>query len=159
MRAKGNFLPVLLFFFSGFAALIYELLWFRQLGFIFGNTVFAATTVVTAYMAGLALGARFVGRRADRIKNPVRCFALFELGIGICALVMPLLFDAIRETYRLAYLHVTGQFAALTVLRFILAFIALFMTAIMRNRMRLPASMAKSFLLAIIAAIILASLQ
>jgi spermidine synthase len=43
-------------FLSGFAALVYEVLWFRQLGLIFGNTVHAAATVLAAFMVGLALG-------------------------------------------------------------------------------------------------------
>lgn len=111
-----------LFFISGFAALIYELLWFRQLGFIFGNTVYAATTVVSAYMTGLALGAYVFGRLAHRIRNAVRLFGALEFCIGLYALAMPVLFEALRHAYRWAFHHATDSLEVLTPLRFVLAF-------------------------------------
>jgi predicted membrane-bound spermidine synthase len=46
----------LIFIFSGASGLIYEVIWMRQLTLIFGSTVFATSTVLTAFMAGLALG-------------------------------------------------------------------------------------------------------
>lgn len=115
----------LLFFFSGFSALVYELLWMRQIGFIFGNTVHAATTVLTAYMAGLAAGAHLFGRRAARSRRPVALFGLLELTIGASALAMPLLFAAVRLAYRLAYRHLTDSLYVLTPLRFVLALLIL----------------------------------
>ena len=108
----------LLFFFSGFAALIYELLWFRQLGFIFGNTIYAATTVLTAYMAGLAGGAWWIGKRAHKIRNPVRWFGFLEISIGVYALVMPLLFLATRYGYRWVYQNISESLLILTPVRF-----------------------------------------
>lgn len=112
-----------LFFVSGFAALIYQLLWFRHLGFIFGNTVYAATTVVAAFMAGLALGAWLFGRLAHRVRQAVRLFGALELGIGLYAVAMPLLFGLLREAYRWTYLHVSDSLPVLTALRFVLAFL------------------------------------
>jgi predicted membrane-bound spermidine synthase len=44
------------FFLSGATGLVYEVLWIRMLGLVFGHTVFAVTTVLTAFMAGLGLG-------------------------------------------------------------------------------------------------------
>ena len=94
-------IPVsILFFFSGFAALVYELVWFRRLGLIFGNTVHAASTVLTAYMLGLALGAHLAGRIAPRAKRPVRLFALMEIAIGLYALCVPTLFSMVTSAYR-----------------------------------------------------------
>ncbi len=111
----------LLFFFSGFAALVYELLWMRQLGLIFGNTVYAATTVFTAYMGGLALGAHLFGKRAGRTWQPVRLFGMLNLVIGLYALLMPTLFALMRIGYRAAYQHLTDSLWVLTPLRFVLA--------------------------------------
>lgn len=115
----------LLFFFSGCAALIYELLWFRQLGFTFGNTVHAATAVVTAYMAGLALGAMWIARNADRARRPVRWFATFESMIGLYALAVPFLFQAVRLAYRFVYQHISTSTTMLTPFRFFLAMIVM----------------------------------
>lgn len=115
----------LLFFFSGCAALVYELLWFRQLGFIFGNTVHAATAVLTAYMLGLALGARLMANRAPRLLQPVKVFAALEFGIGLYALLVPSLFAAVRIAYRAAFQHLTEHTATLAALRFVLAMLVL----------------------------------
>jgi predicted membrane-bound spermidine synthase len=49
-------LLVFLFFCSGAAGLIYQVLWLRLLGLVFGVTVYAASTVWASYMAGLAVG-------------------------------------------------------------------------------------------------------
>ena len=73
----------ILFFLSGFAALSYEVLWQRDLGLIFGNTIHAAATVTAAYMAGIAVGAYFAGKKAEKLKNPIKTFGLLELGIGL----------------------------------------------------------------------------
>ena len=65
-----------LFFLSGASALIYEVVWSRLLGFIFGGTAFAIATVLAAYMAGLALGSWYFGRRMrSRPRKPgtARC--------------------------------------------------------------------------------------
>jgi hypothetical protein len=48
-------LPVLIFF-SGGAALIYESLWMRSFGLIFGNTTHAITLILATYMGVIALG-------------------------------------------------------------------------------------------------------
>jgi len=78
-----------LFFLSGNAALIYEVLWTRQLGLVFGATTQAASAVLAAYMAGLALGAATGGRWADRTANPLRLFGVLEAGIGVAGLALP----------------------------------------------------------------------
>jgi predicted membrane-bound spermidine synthase len=54
----------LCFFLSGATALIYEVVWLRMLGLVFGHTVYAITTVLAAFMAGLGLGSILFGRRA-----------------------------------------------------------------------------------------------
>src|SRR5262249_46651363 len=52
------------FFLSGATALVYEVVWLRVLGLVFGHTVYAVTTVLSAFMAGLGLGSLLFGRRA-----------------------------------------------------------------------------------------------
>ncbi|MCF7817690.1 MAG: fused MFS/spermidine synthase [Kiritimatiellales bacterium] len=115
----------LLFFFSGIAALTYEVLWVRHLGLIFGNTVYAAATVMTTYMFGLAVGAHFSGKWASRIKRPVRLFGLLEIATALYALCVPLLFELIQHLYRFAALHISSSMAFLTFVRVLLALILL----------------------------------
>jgi predicted membrane-bound spermidine synthase len=100
MRAR--ILVLLLFFVSGTLGLIYEVVWARQLSMIFGISVFATSTVLAVYMAGLALGSVWVGRFIDRSPNPVRVYALLEGGIGLTALAMPFALHAVRDLYLLA---------------------------------------------------------
>jgi spermidine synthase len=91
-----NTAALLLFFASGFCGLVYEVVWIRVAGTALGNTTHATGTVVAVYMAGLALGARFGGRRADRL-TPRRCAALYgilELGAAAAAVAVPLLLRA-----------------------------------------------------------------
>lgn len=68
---------------SGASALIYQIIWARWLGLTFGNTTTSAAIVLGAFMAGLALGSWFVGCRLRQIADPMRLYALIELGIGL----------------------------------------------------------------------------
>ena len=63
-------LPVIctIFFFSGFPALIYQLVWQRSLFAIYGINVESVTVVVTAFMLGLGLGS-LAGGFVSRIKR------------------------------------------------------------------------------------------
>ena len=74
--------PILcaLFFLSGAAALLFETLWFRQAGLAFGNSVWASSLVLSSFMAGLALGNGLMARHGDRIRRPVRLYALLRGG-------------------------------------------------------------------------------
>jgi hypothetical protein len=78
-----------LFFFSGACALVYQVLWLRTLGWVFGVTVYAASAVWAMFMAGLALGSGAAGLVADRVRHPLRWFGVTELLIGATALFTP----------------------------------------------------------------------
>src|SRR5579872_4737612 len=75
-----------LFFCSGASALIYQVLWLRTLGWVFGVTVYAASTVWACFMGGLALGSAAGGRLADRVHSPLRWFGAAEIVVGATAL-------------------------------------------------------------------------
>jgi len=81
-------LLLMCFFLSGFAALIYQTAWTRQFALVFGTSELAVATVLAAYMAGLALGATWIGRVSGRIRRPVLVYALLELGIALGALAV-----------------------------------------------------------------------
>ena len=66
-----------LFFASGFAGLVYELLWVRELALIFGNTAQSTAVTLAVFFLGLAVGQR-AGRRAGRASNPLRVYAGLE---------------------------------------------------------------------------------
>lgn len=87
------------FFFSGASALMYEIIWTRYFTITFGSTTYSITTVLTAYMAGLALGSLILGRIADRIRRRLMLYGLLELLIGIYAVAFPFLFDLASDIY------------------------------------------------------------
>lgn len=113
----------LLFFVSGFTGLVYEVLWTRSLTLVFGNTIYAAATVLAAYMGGLALGAWFIGRRVDRVSRPLLLYALLEALVGASALVFPYFLKG--SVPLLQVLYRSGHTDALGLVRFLLAFVFL----------------------------------
>jgi spermidine synthase len=78
----------LLFFASGLAALVDELIWIRGFSFVLGNTTQAMASVLAAFMAGLALGYALAGRLAQRSRSPLAAYGALEIGIGLSSLVV-----------------------------------------------------------------------
>ena len=114
-----------LFLVSGTAGLIYEITWTRIFGEVFGNTVFAVSTVLTAFMLGLALGSWLVGRIADRIALPLKFFAYLELAIGSYALLLPSILSATDVFYRWFFHRFHPGFYSLSLIQFVLSVIIL----------------------------------
>ncbi len=90
---------IVCFVLSGFAALLYQTAWMRQFSVVFGTSELAVTTVLSAYMAGLALGAAIAGRFVDRITRPVLVYGLLEAGVALSALAVPLLLALANVLY------------------------------------------------------------
>jgi len=77
------------FFLSGATGLIYEVVWTRLLTRVMGNTQYSIATVLTVFMAGLALGSYLGGRWIDKKNNPLILYAALEAAIGIYCLLIP----------------------------------------------------------------------
>ena len=71
-----------LFFLSGISALIYQVVWVREFGRIFGNTIHSATVVTAVFMAGLGLGSYVVGAYVDRRHGASRRIGLLVYGVS-----------------------------------------------------------------------------
>ena len=80
---KTLLMPALLLFISGTAALIYQVLWIKQLSLVIGVEVYAITTGISAFFAGLALGGLLFGRFADRLVKPLLLYAGLEVGVAV----------------------------------------------------------------------------
>ena len=89
----------LIFFASGATGLVYEVIWVRLTGLVFGNTSFSIATVLGAFMTGLALGSWLLGAMADRYDRPLRVYGVLEILIGISALLVPIAFRSMQEVY------------------------------------------------------------
>ena len=89
----------LIFFASGATGLVYEVIWVRLTGLVFGNTSFSIATVLGAFMTGLALGSWMLGGLADRFERPLRLYGILEILIGISAALVPTAFRSIEQIY------------------------------------------------------------
>ncbi len=106
---------VLLVFASGFAGLVYQLLWMRQLSLLFGNTSQAASVTLTAFFAGLAVGNWWWGRQIHRCRNSLRLYAWLEFGIALTALTYFILLVVFQVVYTWVYQTIPGNAALLAV--------------------------------------------
>ena len=123
------------FFFSGAAGLVYEVIWVRLIDKIIGSAPFAVATVLSVFMAGLALGSYLSGRIVDRFtrRGALLCmYGLLEIGIGICALLVPFLIHAIQPIYQSIYDRLLNHFWCYPLAAFVgCVFILIVPTALM----------------------------
>nr|AIF01513.1 spermine/spermidine synthase (SRM, speE) [uncultured marine group II/III euryarchaeote KM3_149_F06] len=81
-------------FFSGFAALIYEIIWLREIHLIFGVSSYSLATVFSTFLLGLVLGSYFGGKYIESrssLKSVAKSYAFVEFGIAFFALLVPLM--------------------------------------------------------------------
>ena len=80
IRSAPASIAVLLAFLSGIPALVYQVVWTRQVGLIAGGQIEAISIVLVAFFGGLALGNRLLGPVSDRSTSPLRLYAGLEIG-------------------------------------------------------------------------------
>lgn len=115
-----------LFFASGFAALIYQVLFAKELALTFGSTSLATITVLATFLGGMALGAYMGGKIAEKTHQPIKIYAWIETAIGLYCLITPWLFHLVQFLYiKFAAGAVTEDYQ-LTVLRVLLGGLVLF---------------------------------
>jgi spermidine synthase len=111
-----------LFYASGIAGLIYQVLWLRRLSVVFGVTVYAASTVLAAFMAGLAIGSALSSRILRRGVSPLAAFGAAEILVGTTGLLSPLLLDAASALYALLHRASPDSLGLLTLARLACSF-------------------------------------
>jgi spermidine synthase len=119
----------LMFFLSGAAALIYEVVWVRSLSLVFGGTHLAVTTVLSVFMGGLAAGSYLIGKRVDTIKNPLRLYGYLELGIALFAVIFIVLMNIYPSVYIFLVQGKESSTLYLSFIRVLFAFISLIVPA------------------------------
>ncbi len=116
----------LLFTASGFAGLVYQVLWMRELGILFGNSSYATATTLAAFFLGIAAGGAVFGRRAARWERPLRAYGWLEAGVTVSAL----LYFGLLEIFRASYASLFAAFGeapgALVAAKFGIALLVLF---------------------------------
>ncbi|MFN0149318.1 MAG: fused MFS/spermidine synthase [bacterium] len=117
---------LILFFLSGAAGLIYQVVWTRMLTLVFGASVLAISTVLTVFMAGLAAGSYYFGRRADRPgADLLKLYGRLEIGVALFCAATPALITLVRRIYAAAAPSFEGDFMTFSLIRFALCALVL----------------------------------
>jgi predicted membrane-bound spermidine synthase len=85
------------FVLSGAAGLIYESIWSRYLGLFVGHSAYAQLIVLVIFLGGMSLGAILIGRRSERLAEPLKWYALVEIAVGIIGLVFHDVFEVVTS--------------------------------------------------------------
>ncbi len=117
---------LVLFFLSGFSALIYEITWTRLLLLAFGSTTLANALVVSAFMLGLGLGGLYYGSYVDRVNNSKKLFSYLQLGIGLSSFLLLLLINQLPNFYKGISKNIHLNPSISSTIIFILTFAVLF---------------------------------
>jgi spermidine synthase len=124
-------LLVSLFFLSGACGLIYQVLWLRLLGLVFGVTVYAASTVWASFMGGLALGSFAGGRLGDRVRRPLVWFGIAEALVGLSVLMTPAALATLQTLYLPLQASLRDSAVLLTLARLAISFAVLVVPTMM----------------------------
>ena len=111
---------------------MYEVVWVRALGLVFGGTHLAVTTVLSVFMGGLALGSFLVGKRADSIEKPLKFYGYLETSIAIFALVFIVLLKIYPAIYTLLVQGNESSILYLSLIRVVFSIVSMIVpTALM----------------------------
>ena len=117
---KHDIISICCFFLSGSIGLSYEICWIRKASLVFGSAMFAISTVLAVFFGGLALGSYLFGKYSQRVPKPLKIYAMLEMGVGILAILSPMMFTAADSLFGLFYHSILYSFPLLSFTRFIL---------------------------------------
>jgi spermidine synthase len=110
------------FFFSGATSLSLEVAWSKELSYLLGVDIYATATVVTAFMAGLGLGALLVSRSDKWIQASIKTYGLLQLVIGFCAMLSIPLFRLTQPLFSFLFIRLGYDSAGFLLIRFLVVF-------------------------------------
>lgn len=130
---RTRWLLITCLFVSGASALMYQVVWLRALELLFGTTAFATATVLSAYMAGLGLGAHGFGRWIDRQPRTdvVKLYGWMEGGVALYAALTPLLWQLLDAMDVRFHHSFSPSPLAASLFKFTLAFAALLLPTVL----------------------------
>jgi spermidine synthase len=124
-RGQSFAVLCLCFLLSGATGLVYQIVWLRMLGLIFGHTVHAITAVLAAFMAGLALGSFVFARSIGRLRNLIAAYGWLETAIGIYCALIPLLLWLASSAHLALHRALGLSLGAFMVVQFLIVFLLL----------------------------------
>jgi spermidine synthase len=123
---RGPWALYAIFFVSGCAGLIYEVMWTRSFGLVFGSTTRAAAVVLAAFFLGMAVGNWAGGRMASGTRaSALRSYAWLEVTVALAALLVLGWLALYHAVYPALYRATFESPGALSLLQLALAALAL----------------------------------
>ena len=132
------------FFFSGATSLSLEVAWSKELSYLLGVDIYATTTVVTAFMAGLGLGAILIARFYRWARASIKFYGYLQLIIGLCGLISIQLFRATMPLFSTLYNQLNYDSQLFLLIRFLIVF-GLILIPVTLMGMTLPVVVGASF--------------
>jgi spermidine synthase len=136
-RAAIPWFLLLPFFFSGATSLVLEVAWSKVLSYLLGVDLYASATVVTAYMAGIGLGAYLSVRLPHPWRHSPLTYALLQAIIGLFGMMSVPLFRATQPLLAVLYGLSFANAALFLLLRFLVVFSLMLLPATLMG-MTLP---------------------
>ncbi len=122
---------LVLFFLSGFAALMFEVIWTRYIALIYGSSTQSFATVLASFLAGLGIGSIIASKYADKIRNKFTALAFIELMIGTAGMLLVIAFPAMERWFLYIYFHTSLYFLFMLLLFLVCFAIILIPTMLM----------------------------
>lgn len=96
-----------LFFLSGAAGLLYQVMWMKELSLLLGSSTQSAAVTTAAFFLGLGLGAQSIGKwvksrpvpRGSHLRQYLGYYAALEVAIALSALLYFLIYPAFNAVY------------------------------------------------------------
>ena len=110
---------------SGFAALAFEVVWFRLLVLVFGSTIYSFSAMLSVFLAGLAAGSIAGGALVDRVRHPARLLAWTQGGIAAAALGGSLAVNAMPSVFLRSLARFGFDFDGMTTTKLMLSSLVL----------------------------------
>jgi predicted membrane-bound spermidine synthase len=111
----------IVFILSGAAGLFYESIWSRYLGLFVGHSAYAQIIVLTIFLGGMSLGAMLIGRRSERVREPLTWYAAIEAIVGVIGLVFHDIYGAVTGVAYDSLFPALAGGAGLTIVKWVLA--------------------------------------
>jgi spermidine synthase len=105
---SAEFIALICFVLSGFAALVYEISWIRKASLVVGATSYAVSTVLGVFFGGLAIGSYLFGKRTRQQRTPIRLYGKLEIGVGILCILSVFTLPLVESLYSSVYDSIQG---------------------------------------------------
>jgi spermidine synthase len=123
--SRNAVLAVVTLFFSGMAALIYEVAWTRVLTLVIGSSTYAFTIMLATFLTGIAIGSALIGRYSVDRKPGTGLLAVCQILIGVFAVGTAAIFGVLPDAFVSLFGAVGQKFGWFLAGNFLLCFLVM----------------------------------